>query len=63
MTGIPALAAAPFRLPDEPLVSSPLDALRTFRVLGADFAALDRFLVRNPDHTPTTGGIPAEAGR
>ncbi|NNE42817.1 MAG: hypothetical protein HKN12_01285 [Gemmatimonadetes bacterium] len=58
-TGIPILAVAPFRLPDEPLVSSPLDALRTFRALGADFAAIGSFLVGNPDHTPTTGARPA----
>jgi carbamoyltransferase len=45
-SGIAVLAAAPFRLPDEPLVSSPMDALRTFRLLGADYAALGNFLVR-----------------
>jgi carbamoyltransferase len=57
-TGIPILAAAPFRLPDEPLVSSPRDALRTFRVLGADLAALGPFLVANPDLTATAGAPP-----
>ena len=45
-SGLPILAAAPFRLPDEPLVSSPMDALRTFHQLGADYAAIGSFLVR-----------------
>lgn len=48
-TGLSLLAAAPFRLPDESLVASPLDALRSFRILGADFAAFGRFLVQG-DH-------------
>ena len=52
-TGIPCLAVAPFRLPDEPLVSSPRDALRTFRLLGAEYAALGRYLVRDPQRQPT----------
>jgi carbamoyltransferase len=52
-TGLPVLAAAPFRLANEPLVSSPLDALRTFRLLGADHAALGRFLVHS-DHEPAS---------
>lgn len=50
-SGIAVLAAAPFRLPDEPLVSSPMDALRTFRLLGADYAALGNFLVRAHDRS------------
>jgi carbamoyltransferase len=53
-SGIPILAAAPFRLPDEPMVSSPRDALRTFRLLGADYAALGHYLVRNPDLRPSS---------
>lgn len=52
-TGAPLLAAAPFRLPNEPLVSSPRDAIRTFRLLGADFAALGRFLVRSEHESGT----------
>lgn len=51
-TGSEVLAAAPFRLPNEPLVSSPRDALRTFRLLGADFAAIGRYIVRG-DHEST----------
>lgn len=47
-TGVPCLAVAPFRLPDEPLVSTPTHALRTFRLLGADFAAFGSFLARGP---------------
>jgi len=62
-TGMPVLAAAPFRLPDEPLVSSPRDALRTFRLLGADLAALGPFLVTNPDVTAAAPAAPAAASR
>ena len=59
-TGLPALAVAPFRLPDEPLVSTPLHALRIFRLLGADFAAFGSFLARA--HSPVTGPLdPLEA--
>jgi carbamoyltransferase len=46
-TGLPCLAVAPFRLPDEPLVSTPLHALRIFRLLGADFAAFGSYLARS----------------
>ncbi len=62
-TGIPLLAAAPFRLPNEPLVSSPRDSIRTFRLLGADFAALGRFLVRSEHESGThLSQISEEAG-
>ena len=50
-TGLACLAAAPFRLSDEPLVSSPRDALTTFRLLGADYLALGRQLVPAVDPT------------
>ena len=49
LTGFPCLAITPLRVPDEPLVSSPLDALRTFQRLGAEYAAFGSFLVRSPD--------------
>jgi carbamoyltransferase len=58
-SGIPILATAPFRLPDEPLVSSPRDALRTFRLIGADYAAIGDYLVPNPSATVTTPPAPA----
>ncbi len=48
-TGLPLLAAAPFRLPNEPAVSSPADAVRAFRVLGLDHAAIGRYLVHGAD--------------
>lgn len=49
-TGMPALAIAPFRLPDEPLVATPIEALRTFHLLGAEYAAFGSYLAkgRNP---------------
>jgi carbamoyltransferase len=53
-TGLPLLAAAPFRLPNEPLVCTPLDALRAFRVLGVDHVAIGRYLV-SAHHSPTPG--------
>ncbi len=53
-TGLPLLAAAPFRLPNEPLVCTPLDALRAFRALGADHAAIGRYLV-SAHHSPLPG--------
>jgi carbamoyltransferase len=60
VTGLPCLAVAPFRLPDEPLVSGPRDALRTFRRLGADVAAFASFVVDSPDRlTGLAGGAPA----
>ncbi len=53
-TGSPCLAVAPFRLPDEPLVSTPIQGLRTFRLLGADYAAFGSFLAHPPPwETPT----------
>ena len=51
-TGLPALGVAPFRLPDEPLVSTPLHALRIFRLLGADFAAFGSYLARAQSPVP-----------
>ncbi len=48
-TGCPCLATAPFRLPGEPLVSSPHDALMSFRLLGPDYLAVGRYLVPAPD--------------
>ena len=44
-SGLPFVAAAPFRLPNQPLVATPRDAVRVFRLLGADFAALGPYLV------------------
>jgi predicted NodU family carbamoyl transferase len=57
-TGVPCLAVAPFRLPDEPLVSTPLHALRTLRFLGADYAAFGSFLARG---TQVEERAPAES--
>ncbi len=64
-TGVPCLAVAPFRLPDEPLVSTPLHALRTLRLLSADYAAFGNFLARGPsteERTPDALGAPPHAG-
>jgi carbamoyltransferase len=65
-TGIPCLAVAPFRLPDEPLVSTPLNALRTLRLLGADYAAFGSFLARGPSNEEripdALGATPPHAG-
>jgi carbamoyltransferase len=60
--GFPCLAVAPFRLPDEPLVSSPREALSTFRLLGADVAAFGRFLLSAADILAAHMGTPSRAG-
>ena len=61
-TGFPCLAVAPFRLPDEPLVSSPREALRTFRLLGADVAAFGRFLLTAEEILSAHMGTASHAG-
>jgi carbamoyltransferase len=58
----PCLAVAPFRLPDEPLVSSPQEALCTFRLLGADFAAFGRFLLSAGEILSAHVGVSDQAG-
>lgn len=55
-TGLPLLAAAPFRLPNEPPVSSPADAVRAFRVLGLDHAAIGRYLVHTAEADAGSAG-------
>lgn len=59
-SGLPLLAAAPFRLPNEPLVSTPRDAIRVFRQLGADFAALGPYLVKS-EHESGTHAPPVDS--
>ncbi len=60
--GFPCLAVAPFRLPDEPLVSSPREALRTFRLLGADVAAFGRFVLSAAEILAAHMGTESRAG-
>jgi carbamoyltransferase len=45
-TGVPAILNTSFNLKGEPLVNSPLDALRTFFSSGIDVLVLERLLVR-----------------
>jgi carbamoyltransferase len=62
-TDLPFLAAASFRLPNEPPVSSPLDALRAFRVLGADHAAFGRYFVQGEHGAPPGPDVPEAESR
>jgi carbamoyltransferase len=45
LTGHPLLINSSFNLPNEPLVLTPRDAIRTFYASGLDFLAIGRFLV------------------
>lgn len=47
-TGVPVLLNTSFNVRGEPIVSSPSDAIRTFRESGIDLLAMDRFLVERP---------------
>jgi len=44
-TGVPALLNTSFNLKNEPIVCSPLDAIRTFYTSGLDYLILENFLV------------------
>ena len=47
-TGVPALLNTSYNVKGEPIVSSPLDAVRTFAASGLDALAIGSFLVRKP---------------
>jgi len=44
-TGVPAVLNTSFNLKGEPIVNSPLDAIRTFYTAGLDALILDRYLI------------------
>jgi carbamoyltransferase len=46
-TGIPSIINTSFNMHEEPIVCSPLDALRAFRDGDMDCLAMDKFLVKN----------------
>jgi carbamoyltransferase len=46
LTGVPVLLNTSFNLKGEPIVNSPLDALRTFYSSGLDMLAIGRFVIR-----------------
>jgi carbamoyltransferase len=48
VTGVPVLLNTSFNLRGEPIVASPLDAVRTFMASGIDLLVLDRFMVSKP---------------
>ncbi|NQV45622.1 MAG: hypothetical protein HQ501_11995 [Rhodospirillales bacterium] len=48
-TGLPVLINTSFNLRGEPIVSSPSDALKTFRNSGIDVLALENYIVRRAD--------------
>ena len=45
LTGVPVLLNTSFNLKGEPIVNSPLDALRTFYSSGLDLLAIGRFVI------------------
>jgi carbamoyltransferase len=47
-TGVPLVMNTSFNLKGEPIVSSPADALNTFRKSGLDVLVLENFIVRKP---------------
>ncbi len=57
-TGCPVLLNTSFNLKGEPIVSSPLDAARTFIASGMDALVLENHLVLRPPDRPPTGVLP-----
>lgn len=47
LTGIPSLINTSFNLHGEPIVCSPLEAIRTFKTSGLDYLAIGNFLAQN----------------
>jgi len=45
--GVPAVLTTSFNLKGEPIVNSPIDAIRTFYTSGLDVLILDRYLITN----------------
>lgn len=52
LTGVPVLLNTSFNLAGEPIVCTPLDALRTFHASGLDILVLENFVIRKsaPEH-------------
>jgi carbamoyltransferase len=47
ITGLPAVINTSFNMHEEPIVCTPYDALRAFRLGHLDFLAINQFLVKN----------------
>lgn len=59
LTGVPILLNTSFNVAGEPIVCTPLDALRTFHASGMDVLALENFIIRKDRHTTDGGTAPA----
>jgi carbamoyltransferase len=49
ITGIPTIINTSFNIHEEPIVCSPNDAIRAFRIGHLDYLAIGKFLVKNPN--------------
>jgi len=49
LTGIPSLINTSFNLHEEPIVYSPMDALRSMKIAGLDYVLIGNYLIKNPD--------------
>jgi carbamoyltransferase len=56
LTGIPSIINTSFNMHEEPIVCTPEDALRAFKLGGLDYLAIGDYLIRNP----SVGGRRAE---
>ena len=52
ITGTPVVLNTSFNVQNEPIVDSPLDAIRCFFTTGLDFLIMGRYLVRKKKHVP-----------
>jgi carbamoyltransferase len=48
-TGIPSIVNTSFNMHEEPIVCTPEDAMRAFRLGQIDYLAINGFLIRNPE--------------
>jgi carbamoyltransferase len=55
LTGLPSLINTSFNLHEEPIVCSPSDAIRAFKLGNLDYLSIGSFLARNP--------VPIEAAK
>jgi carbamoyltransferase len=52
LTGIPALINTSFNMHEEPIVCSPYDAIRAFKLGKLDYLAIGNWIAKNPDPQP-----------
>ena len=54
LTGIPSIVNTSFNMHEEPIVCTPEDAIRAFKLGGLDYLAIGDYLIRNPAKGETT---------